>query len=76
MAARRIAMHDDPRIRDKAALQDEAVRIVATASAQGRSLTATEDSYVLALMGRVRALEEEIHRLKKHHAESQSDGRG
>ena len=73
-------MHDDPRIRDKeserTALQDEAVRIVAAASAQGRSLTAAEDSHVLALMGRVRALEEEIHRLKKHHAESQSGGGG
>jgi hypothetical protein len=48
-------MHDDPRIRDKeserTALQDEAVRIVAAASAQGRSLTAAEDSHVLALMG-------------------------
>ena len=31
---------------------------------------------MLALMGRVRALEEEIHRFKKHHAESQSSGEG
>jgi hypothetical protein len=73
-------MHDDPRIREKererAALQDEAARIVAAASAQGRTLTAAEDSHVLALMGRVRTLEEEIHRFKKHHAESQSGGGG
>lgn len=73
-------MHDDPRIREKeskrAALQEEAARIVAAASTDGRTLTADEDAHVLALMGRVRALEEEIHRFKKHHAEPQGGGGG
>lgn len=73
-------MHDDPRIREKeserAALQDEAARIVAAASTEGRTLTAAENVHVLALMPRVRALEEEIHRLTKHHADSQSSGGG
>ena len=55
-------------------LQDEAARIVAAASTQGRTLTADEDAQVLALMARVRGLEEEIHRLRKHHEESQAAG--
>ena len=73
-------MHDDPRIREKenerAALKDEAARIVSAASTEGRTLTADEDAHVLALMARVRALEEEIHRLTKHHADSQSSRGG
>jgi len=62
--------------KQSADLRAEAARIVATASAQGRQLTADEDAHVLALMGRVRALEEEIRRLEKHHAEPQDGGRG
>jgi hypothetical protein len=67
-------MDEDVQISEKekqrTALQEEATRIVATASAQGRQLTADEDEHVLALMGRVRALEEEIHHLVKHRSAS------
>jgi hypothetical protein len=41
---------------------------VSAASAQGRVLTPDEDLHVLMLMGCVRDLEEEIHRLIKHGA--------
>jgi hypothetical protein len=47
-------------------LLEQASRIVAAASAQGREVTKAEDSHVLALMNRVRVLEEEISRLKRH----------
>jgi hypothetical protein len=67
-------MDDDVQIGDKekqrADLHEEVARIVAAASAQGRQLTTDEDAHVLALMGRVRALDEEIHRLVKHRAAS------
>ena len=49
-----------------AALREEATGIVATASSQGRELTKEEDTHVLALLNRVRLLEEEIHRRAKH----------
>jgi hypothetical protein len=52
------------------ALRHEATRILATASSEGRTLTKEEDSHVLALMSRVRTLEEEIHR----HTKSRSVG--
>jgi hypothetical protein len=45
-----------------AALREEAIRIVAAESSQGRALTNQEDSHVLAVMSRVRALEEGVHR--------------
>jgi hypothetical protein len=51
-------------------LRGKAARIVAMASAQGRQLTPDEDAHVLALMGRVRALEAEIHHLVKHHEQA------
>ncbi|HTS07512.1 MAG TPA: hypothetical protein VMP68_18175 [Candidatus Eisenbacteria bacterium] len=61
---------DDSEIRGKeaelAALRKEAAGIVATASSQGRELTKEEDTHVLALLNRVRLLEEEIHRHGKH----------
>jgi len=63
-------MEDDSLLRKKeaqaAALRDEASRLVAVASAQGRGLTAEEDARVLDIMSRVRSLEDEIHRLTKH----------
>ena len=72
-------MGGDAEIGDKekqrAALLEEAARIVAWASAQGRALTADEDSRVLKLMSQVRALEEEIHRLARHR-ESQRRHKG
>ena len=48
-----------------AALRDEAARIVAAASMQGRELSRNEDASVLALLSRVHSLEDEIHRLVK-----------
>jgi hypothetical protein len=61
---------DEPSIADKEreriALLEEVSRIVAAGSAQGRELTAQEDSRVLSLMVRVRALEEETHYALRH----------
>jgi SpoVK/Ycf46/Vps4 family AAA+-type ATPase len=54
---------------ERAALLDEASRIVATASAEGRDLTATEDSHVLRLTKRAQTLDEEVARLRRHHGE-------
>lgn len=62
-------MDADDELRAKEAelitLREEAARIVAMASSAGRTLTKEEDSHVLALMSRVRPLEEEIHRSTK-----------
>jgi hypothetical protein len=62
-------MEGDAEIRRKetalAALREEASRIVAAASSEGRELTQEEDSQVLALMSQARALEDEIHRRTK-----------
>jgi hypothetical protein len=73
-------MKDDAHIgekqKERSALLEEASRIVAAASARGRGLTADEDSHVLALMSRVRILEEEIHRLTKHRGDPQSSNPG
>ncbi len=70
-------MGGDAQIGEKArlrtTLQEEAARIVASASAQGRALTAEEDSQVLKLMSQVRALEEEIHRLARQRDSQQHD---
>jgi hypothetical protein len=55
----------DEMLDERAALLDEASRIVATASAEGRELTATEDSHVLQLMKRAQTLEEEVARLRR-----------
>ena len=69
-------MEDDSEIRKKevevAALRDEAARIVGGASTQGRELTKEDDARVLALLSRVRSLEDEIHRLVKRHKADQS----
>lgn len=62
-------MDIDSEIRKKeaevAALRDEAARIVPAASTQGRELTKEDDAHVLALLSRVRSLDDEIHRLVK-----------
>jgi hypothetical protein len=50
----------------RAALLEEAERLVRAVEAQSRTLTSEEDSVVLHLMTRVRELEEEIARLKRH----------
>ena len=52
---------------ERAGLLDEAARIVATASAEGRELTDAEDSHVLELMKRVQTLDEEVAHLRRHH---------
>jgi hypothetical protein len=52
--------------KERLALLRVASRIVTAESAKGRVLTKTEDSLVLALMNRVRILEEEISHLKRH----------
>ena len=69
-------MDIDSEIRKKeaevAALRDEAARIVAAASMQGRELSKEEDARVLASLSRVRSLEDEIHRLVKRHKADQS----
>ena len=54
-----------------ASLRDEAARIVHAASTQGRQLTREDDARVLALLSRVRSLEDEIHRLVKRHKADQ-----
>ena len=52
---------------ERLALLEEASRIVAAASAQGRELSSAEDAWVLSLMSRVRAIEEELHHHKRRH---------
>jgi hypothetical protein len=68
--------HIGEKQKERAALLEEASRIVAAASALGRGLTADEDSHVLTLMGRVRTLEEEIQRLAKRRRDPQSSSPG
>ena len=62
-------MQDDAEIRKRqtelTALREKASRIAAAASSQGRELTQDEDSKVLALMSRARAIEDEVHRRTK-----------
>ena len=70
LAEREQTMNDDGPLSEKekerAALSEQAAGIVRAASAERRALTADEDSQVLALMTRVRVLEEEIKHLKRH----------
>jgi hypothetical protein len=58
----------DEMLAERHALLDEASGIVAAASAEGRDLTAVEDSHVLQLMKRVQTLDEEVAHLKRHEA--------
>jgi hypothetical protein len=65
-----LPMEDTPELetkqRQRAALFEEAARIVRTAEAQSSLLSVQEDARVLELMERVRKLEQEIGRLKRH----------
>jgi hypothetical protein len=61
---------------ERAALQEEAARIVRIASSEGRPLAADEDAHVLSLMARVRKLDEEIHYLTRHRAKARGSERG
>jgi hypothetical protein len=58
---------------ERAGLLDEAARIVATASAEGRELTEAEDSHVLELMKRAQTLDEEVAHLRRHHGGDRSE---
>lgn len=62
--------------KERVALQEEAARIVRLASAEGRALTADEDSHVLSLVARMRAIEEEIQHLIRHRAKARGSERG
>ena len=55
----------DEMFHEWAAKLDEASRIVATASAEGRELTQSEDSHVLQLMKQAQDLDEALTRLRK-----------
>ena len=55
----------EPKERERAALFDEATRIVRNAEARSTGLSVEEDSRVLELMTRVRGLEEEIGQLRR-----------
>ena len=59
----------DEMVKELAPLRNEAARIVASASAEGRELTEAEDSHVLSLMKRVRILEEDVTRFWRHNGE-------
>ena len=58
----------DEMLAERDALLNEASGIVAAASADGRDLTAVEDSRVLQLMKRVQTLDEEVGHLRRHQA--------
>jgi len=58
----------DEMLAERDALLNEASGIVAAASADGRDLTAVEDSRVLQLMKRVQTLDEEVAHLRRHQA--------
>ena len=57
----------DGKERERTALLEEASRIVASVSAQGRELTRAEDAEVLSRMRRVRAIEKELHHHNRRH---------
>jgi hypothetical protein len=67
---RKQTMHDDASLTEKekerTSLVAEAAGIVRAAAARGRGLTVNEDSQVLALMTRVRVLDQEIIHLTRH----------
>ena len=60
---------DDAMLSERSAWLDEASRIVATASTEGRELTETEDSHVLRLLRRAQVVEEVLARLKRRQGE-------
>ena len=55
----------DKMFHEWAAKLDEASHIVATASAEGRELTQSEDAHVLQLMKQAQDLDEALTRLRK-----------
>jgi len=62
----------DEMLHEWAARLDEASRIVAVASAQGRELTPAEDSHVLELVKQAQNLDEAMARLRRHTCEQGS----
>ncbi len=52
--------------RERAAMLEEATRLVREAAAQSRALTPNEDARVLDLMTRVQNLEGQIRHWKRH----------
>jgi len=56
----------DEMLQEWAAKLDEASRIVAVASAEGRELTPDEDSQVLLLVKQAQNLDEALARLRRH----------
>jgi hypothetical protein len=64
-----VTMPDDAMLSERSAWLDEASRIVATASAEGRELTEAEDSHVLRLLRRAQVVEEVLSRLKRRQGE-------
>jgi hypothetical protein len=59
--------------RERAALLEEAARIVRAAETKKRTVTAEEDARVLALMGRARNLGERLGHLKRRHHQDGQD---
>lgn len=55
--------------REREALLQEAGRIVQAAGKEGRIVGGEDDARVLALMARVRSLEEQLGHLRRHHRE-------
>jgi hypothetical protein len=62
----------DEMLHEWAARLDEASRIVAAASAEGRELTPAEDSHVLQLMKQAQNLDEAMTRFRRHPEEQGS----
>ena len=56
----------ESKVQERATLLEKAARLVRIAEAQSKVPTEEEDALVLALMARVRKLEEQIGRLKRH----------
>jgi hypothetical protein len=56
----------DEMLHDWAAKLDEASRIVAMASDEGRELTPSEDSHVLQLVKQAQNLDEAMARMRRH----------
>lgn len=54
---------------ERSELLEEAARIVQAAGKEGRIVGAEEDAKVLALMARVRSLEEQLGHLRRHRHE-------
>src|SRR5215472_11934990 len=63
-------METNPQLeRKRADFLQEAAKLVRSASAIGRAITADEDSRVLELIKKAHTIEEELLRLRRHHNE-------